>query len=77
MKSFLQCLYAYGFLKCTVNGTAWDLQLDWSVATSQYFNTAYFVGYVITQLPGGFWPSDSPPQSKQSPHTYLRHFTSI
>lgn len=40
--------------KCTINGTARDLQLDWSVATSQYFNTAYFVGYVITQLPGGF-----------------------
>nr|XP_022330393.1 vesicular glutamate transporter 3-like [Crassostrea virginica]XP_022330394.1 vesicular glutamate transporter 3-like [Crassostrea virginica] len=40
--------------KCTVNGTAWDLQLDWSVATSQYFNTAYFVGYVLTQLPGGY-----------------------
>ncbi|XP_048732816.2 vesicular glutamate transporter 3-like [Ostrea edulis] len=42
------------FKECTINGTAFDLQLDWSVATSQYFNTAYFVGYVITQLPGGF-----------------------
>ncbi|XP_062589041.1 vesicular glutamate transporter 3-like isoform X2 [Saccostrea cucullata] len=42
------------FKECTINGTAYDLQLDWSVATSQYFNTAYFVGYVITQLPGGF-----------------------
>lgn len=42
------------FKECTINGTAYDLQLDWSVSTSQYFNTAYFVGYVITQLPGGF-----------------------
>ncbi|XP_048732820.2 vesicular glutamate transporter 3-like [Ostrea edulis] len=42
------------FKECTINGTAFDLQLDWSVATSQYFNTAYFVGYVITQLPGGY-----------------------
>lgn len=40
--------------KCNLNGTAYDLHLDWSVATSQYFNTAYFVGYVITQVPGGF-----------------------
>lgn len=42
------------FVECTINGTAYDLRLDWSVATSQYFNTAYFVGYVITQVPGGF-----------------------
>uniref|UniRef100_K1Q749 Vesicular glutamate transporter 3 n=1 Tax=Magallana gigas TaxID=29159 RepID=K1Q749_MAGGI len=42
------------FQECTINGTDYDLQLDWSVSTSQYFNTAYFVGYVITQLPGGF-----------------------
>ncbi|XP_061168783.1 vesicular glutamate transporter 3-like [Saccostrea echinata] len=41
------------FKECTINGTAFDLQLDWSVAISQYFNTAYFMGQVISQLPGG------------------------
>ncbi|XP_062589028.1 vesicular glutamate transporter 3-like isoform X2 [Saccostrea cucullata] len=41
------------FKECTINGTVFDLQLDWSVATSQYFNTAYFMGQVIFQLPGG------------------------
>lgn len=54
LKEFF-CVIPFLFtLKCTINGTAFDLQLDWSVATSQYFNTAYFVGYVITQLPGGY-----------------------
>ncbi|XP_061168784.1 vesicular glutamate transporter 3-like [Saccostrea echinata] len=41
------------YKECTINGTAFDLHLDWSVATSQYFNTAYFIGQVISQLPGG------------------------
>ncbi|XP_062589025.1 vesicular glutamate transporter 3-like [Saccostrea cucullata] len=41
------------YKECTINGTVFDLHLDWSVATSQYFNTAYFVGHFISQLPGG------------------------
>ncbi|KAK3098732.1 hypothetical protein FSP39_022499 [Pinctada imbricata] len=42
------------FKECTINGTKWDLRLDWDVAVSQYFNTMFFLGYVATQLPGGY-----------------------
>lgn len=42
------------FPQCTVNGTARDLTLPWDPSTTQYFNTVFFVGYFLTQIPGGY-----------------------
>ncbi|XP_022325986.1 vesicular glutamate transporter 1-like [Crassostrea virginica] len=42
------------FSECTVNGTARDLTLPWDPSTTQYFNTVFFVGYFLTQIPGGY-----------------------
>nr|XP_011441216.2 vesicular glutamate transporter 3-like [Crassostrea gigas] len=42
------------FTECTVNGTDRDLILPWDPSVTQYFNTVFFVGYFITQLPGGY-----------------------
>ncbi|XP_061184141.1 vesicular glutamate transporter 2-like [Saccostrea echinata] len=42
------------FKECTVNGTSWDLILPWNPSITQYFNTVFFAGYFLTQLPGGY-----------------------
>ncbi|KAK3098077.1 hypothetical protein FSP39_015931 [Pinctada imbricata] len=47
---------------CTAFGHGRNLTLDWSVAISQYFNTGYFLGSVITQLPGGYLASRFSPR---------------
>lgn len=42
------------FKKCNVNGTSRDLSVTWSVSDTQYFQSAYFFGSFIMQLPGGY-----------------------
>lgn len=41
------------FKNCLPLNSSCDLSLNWTVDSSLYFNTAYFVGGVFTQVPGG------------------------
>lgn len=42
------------FGKCNVNGTARDLSVTYSVPDTQFFQSAYFFGSFLMQLPGGY-----------------------
>lgn len=42
-----------GFSNCLGNDSSCVLSLNWTVQSSLYFNTAYFVGGLFTQVPGG------------------------
>lgn len=45
------------FLNCTTPGTSRDWQVDWSQETVYLMWVAYFVGSLITQIPGGILAS--------------------
>lgn len=42
------------FGKCNVNGTSRDLSVTYSVSDTQFFQSAYFFGSFLMQLPGGY-----------------------
>uniref|UniRef100_K1PP83 Vesicular glutamate transporter 1 n=1 Tax=Magallana gigas TaxID=29159 RepID=K1PP83_MAGGI len=51
------------FGKCNVNGTARDLSVTYSVPDTQFFQSAYFFGSFLMQLPGGYLATRFSPRS--------------